>query len=238
MPAARLVTSEMPSTSSPASRAAMVSSVVDMPTRSPPSTRPSGPRPASRTAGRGTGRRRPRAARGRPRGRASRSRREYASVRSMNVAPRPAGVAPVRLMWSLISTGVPGAQSRLRPPQPLVSTIISAPAAAAVRTPCTTGVDPAALVEVGAPGEDRRRSCRPGCGRRAERAAVAERPTGAAKPGSSASAQLADRSRRDRRRRPTSRSPARRPGRVGSDAEAFQQDRAAACGRGRRRIRV
>ena len=36
MPAPRLVTSEMPSTSRPASRAAMVSSVVDMPTRSPP----------------------------------------------------------------------------------------------------------------------------------------------------------------------------------------------------------
>ena len=44
MPAAGLVTSEMPSTSSPASRAAMVSSVVDMPTRSPPST------PAIRTS--------------------------------------------------------------------------------------------------------------------------------------------------------------------------------------------
>ena len=36
IPAARLVTSEMPSTSMPASRAAIASSVVDMPTRSPP----------------------------------------------------------------------------------------------------------------------------------------------------------------------------------------------------------
>ena len=39
MPAARLVTSESPSTSAPASRAAMASSVVDMPTRSPPIAR-------------------------------------------------------------------------------------------------------------------------------------------------------------------------------------------------------
>jgi len=39
MPAARLVTSEMPSTSRPASRAAIASSVVDMPTRSPPMAR-------------------------------------------------------------------------------------------------------------------------------------------------------------------------------------------------------
>ena len=35
-PAARLVTSEMPSTSRPASRAAIASSAVDMPTRSAP----------------------------------------------------------------------------------------------------------------------------------------------------------------------------------------------------------
>ena len=40
------------------------------------------------------------------------------------------------------------------PPQPLVSTIVPAPAATAVRTPCTTGVDAAALVEVGAAQED------------------------------------------------------------------------------------
>ena len=32
----------------------------------------------------------------------------------------------VRLMWSLISTGVPGVQVSLRPPQPLVSTIVAA----------------------------------------------------------------------------------------------------------------
>ena len=39
MPAARLVTSDTPSTSAPASRAAMVSCTVDMPTRSAPSVR-------------------------------------------------------------------------------------------------------------------------------------------------------------------------------------------------------
>ena len=38
MPAARLVTSDSPSTSMPAARAAMASSTVDMPTRSPPSS--------------------------------------------------------------------------------------------------------------------------------------------------------------------------------------------------------
>ena len=45
-------------------------------------------------------------------------------------------------MWSLISTGVPGAQAGLSPPQPLVSTIVRTPAAAAVRTPCTTAATP------------------------------------------------------------------------------------------------
>ena len=37
------------------------------------------------------------------------------------------------------------------PPAALVSTTVRQPAAAAVRTPCTTGVDAVALVEVGAP---------------------------------------------------------------------------------------
>ena len=45
-------------------------------------------------------------------------------------------------MWSLMSTGVPGAQSGLRPPQPLVSTMVRQPAAAAVRTACTTARTP------------------------------------------------------------------------------------------------
>ena len=39
MPAAALVTREMPKTSSPAWRAAMASRAVDMPTRSPPMVR-------------------------------------------------------------------------------------------------------------------------------------------------------------------------------------------------------
>ena len=60
---------------------------------------------------------------------------------SMKVAPS-SGVAAVRLMWSEINTVVPGGQSRLRPPQPLVSTIVLAPAAAADRTPCTTWCTP------------------------------------------------------------------------------------------------
>ena len=59
----------------------------------------------------------------------------------MNVAPR-SGDAPVRLMWSLMSTGVPGVQAGLRPPQPLVSTMARQPAAAAVRTPCATASTP------------------------------------------------------------------------------------------------
>ena len=55
----------------------------------------------------------------------------------MNVAPS-SGLSAVRLMWSLISTGVPGCHSGLMPPAPFVSTIVVAPAAAAVRTECTT----------------------------------------------------------------------------------------------------
>ena len=96
---------------------------------------------------------------------------------------------PVRLMWSRISTVVPGAQSGLRPPQPLVSTMTLAPAATAVRTPCTTWSAPAALVEVGAPGEDRRDLARR---RRGRSGALPPWPTtvGLAKPGSSASSQL------------------------------------------------
>jgi hypothetical protein len=45
-------------------------------------------------------------------------------------------------MWSLISTGVPGVQFSLSPPQPLVRTITRQPDRAAVRTPCTTAATP------------------------------------------------------------------------------------------------
>ena len=48
------------------------------------------------------------------------------------------GESAVRLMWSLMSTGVPGVQVSLIPPAPFVSTITAAPVAAAVRTECTT----------------------------------------------------------------------------------------------------
>ncbi len=66
----------------------------------------------------------------------------YRSVRSTKFAPT-SGVAPVKLIWSRISTGVPGRQDGSMPPQPLVSTIVRAPVAAAVRTPCTTASTPA-----------------------------------------------------------------------------------------------
>ena len=52
------------------------------------------------------------------------------------------GLVAVRLMWSLMSTGVPGAHAGLSPPQPFVSTILDAPAAAIVRTPWATAATP------------------------------------------------------------------------------------------------
>ena len=55
----------------------------------------------------------------------------------MNVAPS-SGESPVRLMWSLMSTGCPGVQVCRMPPAPFVSTIVRAPVAAAVRTLWTT----------------------------------------------------------------------------------------------------
>ena len=55
---------------------------------------------------------------------------------------RRSAIVAVRLMWSLISTGVPGRQPSRSPPHPFVSTATLAPAAAAVRTPWTTGATP------------------------------------------------------------------------------------------------
>ena len=52
------------------------------------------------------------------------------------------GEVAVRLMWSLMSTGWPGEKVGRRPPHPLVSTTVRAPAATAVRTPCTTAATP------------------------------------------------------------------------------------------------
>ena len=153
MPAARLVTRLMPSTSMPASRAAIASSVVLIPTRSPRWRGPCRSRPGSRSAGRGTGRRRPRRGSGRPRGTARAA--GWSRGRSGRRSSRPrSGDVPVRLMWSVISTGVPGDQVSFRPPQPLVSTIARQPAAAAVRIGWTTARDALALVEVGAAEED------------------------------------------------------------------------------------
>ena len=71
----------------------------------------------------------------------------------MNVAPS-SGESAVRLMWSLISTGVPGVQVSLMPPAPLVRIIVVAPG----RRGRAHGVhDPAhavALVVVGAGADD------------------------------------------------------------------------------------
>ena len=62
-------------------------------------------------------------------------------MRSTKLAPS-IGLVAVRLMWSEISTGWPGSKVSLSPPQPLVSTIARQPAAAAVRTGCTTAATP------------------------------------------------------------------------------------------------
>ena len=62
-------------------------------------------------------------------------------MRSTKVGPS-SGDAAVRLMWSLMRTGVPGAHAGLSPPQPLVSTMVEQPAAFAVRTACTTARTP------------------------------------------------------------------------------------------------
>ena len=55
----------------------------------------------------------------------------------MKVAPS-SGESAVRLMWSLINTGVPGVHDSRMPPAPFVRIIVVAPVAAAVRTECTT----------------------------------------------------------------------------------------------------
>ena len=62
-------------------------------------------------------------------------------MRSTKWAPSM-GERAVRLMWSRISTGVPGVQAGFSPPQPLVSTTVRQPAAAAVRIGCTTAATP------------------------------------------------------------------------------------------------
>ncbi len=99
----------------PTCRAAIASSVVDMPTRSAPMIAGHrGPRPGSRSAGRGTGRTRPRRGVGSTSWATSRSRWAYRSVRSTNVAPSSGDVA-VRLRWSRISTGVPGSPVGVQP---------------------------------------------------------------------------------------------------------------------------
>src|SRR5204862_3614042 len=67
---------------------------------------------------------------------------EYRSVRSTKRCPGgggpDSGDRPVRLRWSLISTGSPTLSPGLMPPAALVSTTARQPAATAVRTPCTT----------------------------------------------------------------------------------------------------
>ena len=56
----------------------------------------------------------------------------------------------MRLMWSLISTGVPGVQVSSSPPQPLVSTIVAAAGGGGGAHAVHDGGDALALVEVGA----------------------------------------------------------------------------------------
>ena len=179
-----------------------------------PSSRPCGSRPASRSAGRADPRYTPsgrsgrrcgpaRAGGGVEVGQVDEARRE----RRRRVGP-VSGDRPVRLMWSLISTGWPTAHSRRSEPAPLVSTTVRHPAAAATRTAWATT----------APARDPRRGGR-GRGRRArgdsptaiERTAatVARRPTAAGSPGRSAKA-TRRRPCRWRRRPATSPSRARR----------------------------
>ena len=109
-------------------------------------------------------------------------------MRSTKWAPS-IGERAVRLMWSLISTGVPGVQSSLRPPQPLVSTMVRQPAAAAVRTPWTTARDALALVVVRTGAEEQELAV--AGPEAADRAGVALHG-GAEKPGRSVVATSAD----------------------------------------------
>ena len=60
----------------------------------------------------------------------------------------------MRLMWSLMRTGVPGLHAGLRPPQPLVSTMVEQPGGLGGADAVHDGAHAAALVEVGAGAED------------------------------------------------------------------------------------
>ena len=209
MPAARLVTSEMPEhlAGRPPGRRWSPARWTCRPGPRP-ARRPSGPRPGSRTAGRRTARRPPPAGSGSTVRASVRSRPAYASDRSMKVAPtqrRGAGEvdvvgdqhhgarAPVAVQ---AAAAVGQHQDRRRPPpRPPVR---RAPPGRR-RGPRRSGCGRSAP----------RRSCRRWCGRPAARRrarARSARRSRAARPARSCRS-----AHRDHRRRPTSPSPARTP---------------------------
>ena len=112
-------------------------------------------------------------------------------------------------MWSRISTAVPGGPVR-------VETAAAVGQHDGARRPLrppsgrrAPPVRPAALVEVGTPGEDRRDLARRGPDRPAARRR--DRPRSARRSRAARPARSCRSAHPDRRRRPTSRSPARRP---------------------------
>ena len=82
----------------------------------------------------------------------SRSRGEYRSVRSTKLAPS-IGLVAVRLMWSLIRTGVPGVPRRVQPSAAVGEHDRAAPGGGGGADTVHDRADPAALVEVRAPQE-------------------------------------------------------------------------------------
>jgi hypothetical protein len=106
---------EMPSTSAPRCLAAVASMTVDMPTRSAPAVRSILISAGVSKWGPGSPAYTPSASDGSSSLARVRSRAEYASVRSVNRdgtcggSGPVSGERPVRLMWSLISTGSPTA---------------------------------------------------------------------------------------------------------------------------------
>ena len=155
MPAARLVTREMPRTSMPDVRAAIASSAVDMPTRSPPIAWPSAPRPASRSAARGTGRRRPRRRVG------STSRASARSRGGVQVGEVDERRALQRGRGGEVDVVADEHRRARRPRRVEPAAAVGQhdgrqPAAAAVRTAVHHGADAPALVEVGPRPVDQR----------------------------------------------------------------------------------
>ena len=148
-PAARLVTSEMPSTSRPPpGRRSPRARWTSRPGRRR-GCRPSGSRPGSRTAVRATGVDALGRSTDRSRGPGAQPGRvQIGEVDELGADERR---RQVRLRWSRISTGsptcTPDAQCRRTR---WSGSTVRQPAAAATRTPCTTALDAATLVQMGA----------------------------------------------------------------------------------------